>query len=80
MVSLDVDGRGAMAENKTVVPVWMLAAAGSAQTPPITSGDKAITPERLDQLRTALAAFADSPIVTLASIFRGSGASACGRS
>lgn len=65
MVSLDVDGRGAMAENKTVVPVWMLAAAGSAQTPPITSGDKAITPERLDQLRTALAAFADSPIVTL---------------
>ncbi len=51
-------------ENKTIVPVWTLATAESALSPSIPSGE-VMTPERLDQLRNALAAFNDSAIVTL---------------
>jgi hypothetical protein len=51
-------------ESGTVVPVWTLAVGGTGQVPSLISGE-AMTLERLGQLRTALAAFADSPIVTL---------------
>ncbi|TGB44638.1 hypothetical protein [Mycolicibacterium peregrinum] len=48
---------------KTVVPVWTLATR-DVSVPAITD-DNALTPQRLDELRTVLAALADAPIATL---------------
>lgn len=50
-------------QDKTARPVWMLATQDVA-VPPIT-GDAAMTPERLGELRTVLAALADAPVATL---------------
>lgn len=50
--------------DKTTVPVWTLSTTSQAQAP-VPIGEAALTPERLAELRTALAAFADSPVVTL---------------
>ncbi|MGV0731528.1 hypothetical protein [Mycolicibacter sinensis] len=50
-------------QDKAVVPVWTLATQ-DVSVPPI-AGDEAMTPERLGELRTVLAALADSPIATL---------------
>lgn len=50
-------------QDQTGIPVWMLATQDVA-VPPITDGG-AMTPERLGELRTVLAAFADSPVATL---------------
>lgn len=49
--------------DKMVVPVWTLATRDVA-VPAITD-DNALTPQRLDELRTVLAALADAPIATL---------------
>lgn len=50
-------------ETKAMVPVWTLAAR-DMPVPPI-AGSEVMTLERLNELRTALATFADSPIATL---------------
>lgn len=50
--------------DKTPVPVWTLSTANTGQAP-VTIGEGALTPGRLAELRTALAAFSDSPLVTL---------------
>ena len=47
----------------TVVPVWTLAT-GDVNVPAI-AGTERMTPQRLNDLRTALAALAETPIVTL---------------
>jgi hypothetical protein len=44
-----------------VVPAWTLA----THDVPAIAGDKSMTPERLSELRTVLAALADAPIATL---------------
>lgn len=49
--------------NKTVVPVWTLATR-DVSVPAIIGAD-AMTPARLDELRTVLAAMADAPVATL---------------
>lgn len=49
--------------DKAVVPVWTLATRDV--TVPAITGDSAMTPERLGELRTVLAALADTPIATL---------------
>ncbi|MBC7596335.1 MAG: hypothetical protein H7288_20795 [Kineosporiaceae bacterium] len=51
-------------ENTTLVPVWTLSTTSSAHVP-FATGDGALTPERLAELRSALAAFSDAPLVTL---------------
>jgi hypothetical protein len=51
-----------MTDDKTVVPVWTLATRDMT-LPPIIEG--AMTPERLDELRTVLAVMAEAPIATL---------------
>lgn len=51
-------------EDTTVVPVWALSTADGTHVPAMTSGD-ALTPERLAELRSALAAFSQTPLVTL---------------
>lgn len=51
-----------MSDSKAVVPVWTLATR-DVSVPAIM--DDAMTPERLGELRTVLAAMADAPIVTL---------------
>ena len=48
----------------TVVPIWTLSTTEGASLPAFASGD-ALTPERLAELRTGLAAFAGAPLVTL---------------
>lgn len=48
----------------SVVPVWTLATSKSTRLPALT-GAETLTPSRLIELRSALAVFADSPIVTL---------------
>ena len=54
-----------MSENNgTVVPVWTLTT-GDPGHLPVLGDDGALTPGRLAELRTALAAFAASPLVTL---------------
>lgn len=54
-----------MTENtKSQVPVWTLTTIGGCRVPGVLDGE-AMTPQRLGELRTALAAFADSPLVTL---------------
>lgn len=51
-----------MSDSKAVVPVWTLATR-DVSVPAIM--DDTMTPERLGELRTVLAAMADSPIATL---------------
>ena len=48
----------------TIVPVWTLSTT-SGTTVPALSTEGALTPERLSALRSALAAFASAPLVTL---------------
>ncbi|QTG82574.1 hypothetical protein [Arthrobacter crystallopoietes] len=50
-------------DNKAPVPVWTLAT--EAVNVPSVLGDEGMTPARLAELRTVLAALADSPIATL---------------
>jgi hypothetical protein len=52
-----------MSDDRTVAPVWVLAT-GDVRVPPI-AGNGAMTAERLAELRSVLAALADSPIATL---------------
>src|ERR1700687_4430055 len=53
-----------MADNEeTIVPVWTLATRDV--TVPVIMGDEAMTPDRLNELRTVLATLADAPIATL---------------
>lgn len=49
---------------KQIVPVWTLSTTNASRVPAL-SGGESMTPERLAELRSALAAFADSPVVTL---------------
>ncbi|MCM0676891.1 hypothetical protein NCC78_19685 [Micromonospora phytophila] len=51
------------ADNKAPVPVWTLAT--EAVSVPTVLGGEGMTPARLAELRTVLAALADSPIATL---------------
>ncbi|MFC0505721.1 hypothetical protein [Micromonospora costi] len=51
------------ADNEAPVPVWTLAT--EAVSVPNVLSDEGVTPARLAELRTVLAALADSPIVTL---------------
>lgn len=46
------------------VPIWTLSTEEDASAPALLSGD-GLTPTRLAELRTALAAFASTPVVTL---------------
>lgn len=48
----------------TIVPVWTLATARGG-TVPALADEGPLTPERLSELRSALAAFASAPLVTL---------------
>lgn len=48
----------------TIVPVWTLSTTQGA-TVPAFADEGALTPERLTELRSALAAFASAPLVTL---------------
>lgn len=52
-----------MANENALVPVWTLAT--EAVTVPDLASDGDMTPERLADLRTALATFAQAPIATL---------------
>lgn len=53
-----------MVENEeAIVPVWTLSTRDVSV--PAIMGDEAMTPARLDELRTVLAALADAPIATL---------------
>jgi hypothetical protein len=56
-------GQDVTTDNKTLVPVWTLAT--EAVSVSNVLGDDGMTPARLAELRTVLAALADSPIVTL---------------
>lgn len=49
----------------TVVPLWTLSTTEGSTTVPALSDEGALTPERLTELRSALAAFASAPLVTL---------------
>src|SRR3954454_8949684 len=48
----------------TMVPIWTLSTTEGASVPAFISED-GLTPERLAELRTALAAFSSAPLVTL---------------
>lgn len=48
----------------TIVPVWTLSTARGSKVPAIAD-EGVLTPERLSELRSALAAFASAPLVTL---------------
>lgn len=50
-------------ENTNVVPVWTLAT--QEVSVPAIAGEEAMTPARLDELRTVLATLANAPIATL---------------
>lgn len=50
-------------DSKAIVPVWTLATAETRV--PAVSMEESMTPERLTELRSALAALADQPIATL---------------
>lgn len=52
----DIDG--------TIVPVWTLSTT-QGSTVPAFAEEGTLTPERLSELRSALAAFASAPLVTL---------------
>lgn len=56
-------GQDVTTENKALVPVWTLAT--EAVSLPDVLGDGDMTPARLAELRTVLAALTDSPIATL---------------
>ena len=49
----------------TVVPLWTLSTSEGSTNVPAFSDEDALTPERLSELRSALAAFATAPLVTL---------------
>ena len=51
-------------DGKTIVPVWTLSTSRATKIPAL-SDDDVLTPARLSELRSALAAFAESPVVTL---------------
>ncbi|BCN73124.1 hypothetical protein RE0327_17230 [Prescottella equi] len=51
-------------EARTIVPVWTLSTIEGA-TVPAFADEGALSPERLSELRSALAAFASAPLVTL---------------
>jgi hypothetical protein len=51
-------------DDRQIVPVWTLTTTTTSRVPAV-SGGESMTPERLADLRSALAAFADSPVVTL---------------
>lgn len=53
-----------MSSEATVVPFWTLSTSDAAAVPAV-AGEAALTPERLSELRTALAAFSTAPMVTL---------------
>lgn len=48
----------------TAVPVWTLATSAAPGVPPV-GGEESLTPERLTELRSALASFSSTPLVTL---------------
>src|SRR3712207_5461985 len=48
-----------------VVPIWTLSTSEQAIQVPASAGHGTLTPERLTELRSALATFASAPIVTL---------------
>lgn len=50
--------------SSNTTPVWALSTAEGAAAPAVTGHDS-LTPERLAELRSALAVFADTPVVTL---------------
>jgi hypothetical protein len=50
-------------DGEAVVPVWILSTSSATKIPEFM--DDALTPARLTELRSALAAFAESPVVTL---------------
>lgn len=64
-------------DSPMTVPVWMVGteAAKLGRALPVSFDDQGITPERLGQLRDAMAAFMDTPLVTLESYPVPSGAS-----
>lgn len=49
----------------TVVPIWTLGTSEPTALVPAVTDDTALTPERLTELRAALAAFSSAPLVTL---------------
>lgn len=51
-------------ENTPVVPVWTLSTSDAPGVPALT-GEDTLTPERLADLRSALATFSSAPLVTL---------------
>ncbi|MCK0111886.1 hypothetical protein MWU75_07025 [Ornithinimicrobium sp. F0845] len=51
-------------DDGTMVPIWTLSTTEGASVPSFTA-DGGLTPERVTELRTALAAFASVPLVTL---------------
>lgn len=51
--------------NGTVVPLWTLSTAEASTAVPAFPDEGELTPERLSELRSALAAFASAPLVTL---------------
>ncbi|GAA4956349.1 hypothetical protein GCM10023205_18130 [Yinghuangia aomiensis] len=51
-------------EEPSAVPVWTLATSDDPTLPAVADGS-ALTPDRLTELRTALAAFSSAPLVTL---------------
>ena len=48
-----------------VVPVWTLSTSEVTTLVPAVADEGALTPERLTELRTALATFSSAPLVTL---------------
>jgi hypothetical protein len=50
---------------KATVPVWTLTTSGTARIPALLERSETISAKRLSELRSALATFADSPLVTL---------------
>lgn len=51
--------------DRAPVPVWTLTTTANARVPAVLGNAETLTPHRLSELRSALAAFADSPLVTL---------------
>jgi len=51
-------------KDKLVVPVWTLSTSDAPRVPAV-AGEDALTPERLTELRSALAMFSSVPLVTL---------------
>src|SRR3954454_15839561 len=49
----------------TLVPIWTLSTSQRSIQVPAVADHRALTPERLTELRSALATFASAPLVTL---------------